>query len=130
MNFHNHLNQIVETLIFIPICMHGCPLRLRPYLKGEGKSKKSESWKTTSFGCSIMGNQHCNGQCIHLGSGASFAQNQRLAYKLVDRFETSTKVQKFTTFFMMTCAIRSTKGQVMLVYFKLNQMNVLNSSSV
>ena len=31
-----------------------------------------------------MGNQHCNGQCNHLGSGASFAQNQRLAYKLVD----------------------------------------------
>ena len=57
------------------------------FSKGEGKGKESKSWKTTSFGCSIMGNQHCNGQCSCLGSAASFVQNQRLAYKLVDRFE-------------------------------------------
>ena len=117
-------------VIFIPFSMHGCTSHLRPYLEGEGINRKSKSWKTTSFGRSIMGNQHYNGRCNHRCLAASFVQNQRLAYKLVDRFETSTKVQIFTTFSMMTCAIRSTKGQVMLVYFKLNQMNVLNSSSV
>ena len=32
-----------------------------------------------------MGNQHCNGQCNHHGTAASFVLNQRLANKLVDR---------------------------------------------
>ena len=61
--------------------MHGC---LRPFLEGEGISKKSKSWKTNSFGQSIMGNQHCSGGCNLLSSAASFVQNQRLPYKLVD----------------------------------------------
>ena len=64
--------------------MHGCTSRLRPFLKGEGKSKKSKSWKTTSFGRSITGNQHCDGRCNRLCSAASFVQNQRLSYTLVD----------------------------------------------
>ena len=54
------------------------------FSKGRAKVKKSKSRKTTSFGCSIMGNQHCNGRCNRLGSAASFVQNQRLAYKLVE----------------------------------------------
>ena len=74
----------VETVIFIPFSMYGCPSRLWPFPKGEGKSKKCKSWKTTSFGCGIMENQYCNGRCNSLGSAASFVQNQRLAYKLVD----------------------------------------------
>ena len=69
-------------VVFIPFSMHGCPSLLQPYLEGEGINKKSKSWKTTSFGRSIMGNQHCNGRYDHLGSVASFVQNQRLAYKL------------------------------------------------
>ena len=56
--------------------IHGCPLRLPPNLKGEGINK-SKPWKTTSFGHSIMWNQHCNGWCNHLRSAASFVQNQR-----------------------------------------------------
>ena len=44
MNFHNHLNQFVETVIFIPCSMDRCPSRLRPYLKGEGINEKSKTW--------------------------------------------------------------------------------------
>ena len=62
--------------------MDGCPSHLQPYLGGEDINRKSKSWKTTSFGHSIMGNQHYNGQYDHLDSVASFVQNQRLAYKL------------------------------------------------
>ena len=40
--------------------MPGCPSRLRPYLEGEGITKKSNPWKTTSLDRSIMGNQHYN----------------------------------------------------------------------
>ena len=47
-------------------------------------NRKIKSWKTTSFDRSIMGNQHCNGRCNHLGSAASFVQNLRLAYNTVD----------------------------------------------
>ena len=45
-------------------------------------NRKIKSWKTTSFGRSIMGNLHCNSRCSHLSSAASFVQNQRLAYNL------------------------------------------------
>ena len=33
-----------------------------------------------------MGNQHCNGRWNRLGLAASFVQNQRLKYKLVDKY--------------------------------------------
>ena len=77
--------------------MHG---RLRPILEGERISKTSKSWKTNSFGRSIMGNQHCNGRCNHLGLAASFVQTQRLPYKLVDRLHTFIKNTYTTSTFI------------------------------
>ena len=41
--FHHRLNQIIETVIFIHFSMHGCPLRLGPYLGGKGMYQKSEN---------------------------------------------------------------------------------------
>ena len=60
--------------------MPGCPSRLRPYLEGEGITKKSNPWKTTSLDRSIMGNQHYNGWCSHLGWAASFIKRAKLNY--------------------------------------------------
>ena len=60
--------------------MPRCPSRLRPYLKGEGITKKSNPWKTTSLDRSIMGNQHYNGWCSHLGWAASFIKRAKLNY--------------------------------------------------
>ena len=60
--------------------MPGCPSRLRPYLEGEGITKKSNPWKTTSLDRSIMGNQHYNGWCSHLGWAASFIKRVKLNY--------------------------------------------------
>ena len=52
------------------------------YLEGEGITKKSNPWKTTSFGRSFMGNQHCNGQCNHLGGPASFIRKRLQKYDI------------------------------------------------
>ena len=60
--------------------MPRCPSRLRPYLKGEGITKKSNPWKTTSLDRSIMGNQLYNGWCSHLGWAASFIKRAKLNY--------------------------------------------------
>ena len=60
--------------------MPGCPSRLRPYLEGEGITKKSNPWKTTSLDRSIMGNQLYNGWCSHLGWAASFIKRAKLNY--------------------------------------------------
>ena len=38
------------------------------------RNKKTKSWKTTTFGRSIMGNQLCNGRCNHLGSATSLSK--------------------------------------------------------
>ena len=54
------------------------------YLEGEGITKKSNPWKTTSFGHSFMGNQHCNGQCNHLGGPASFIRKRLQKYDIRD----------------------------------------------
>ena len=54
------------------------------YLEGEGITKKSNPWKTTSFGRSFMGNQHCNGQCNHLGGPASFIRKRLQKYDIRD----------------------------------------------
>ena len=43
-------------------------------------NRKNKSWKTTSFGHSIMGNQHYNGWCSHLGWAASFIKRVKLNY--------------------------------------------------
>ena len=47
--------------------------------------KKKQNMVTTSFNPSFRRYQHCNGRGSHLCSAASFVQNQRLPYKLVDQ---------------------------------------------
>ena len=54
-------------------------------LEGEGITKNSNPWKTTSFGRSFMGNQHCNGQCNHLGGPASFIRKRLQKYDNRDK---------------------------------------------
>ena len=83
--FKHGENNINDRNHVIYSFLHGwIPNFMRRYLKGEGINQKKRNMWTTSFGRSFMGNQHCNGRCNHLGSAASFVQNQRLAYKLVD----------------------------------------------
>ena len=62
------------------------------YLEGEGITKKSNPWKTTSLDRSIMGNQHCNGWCSHLGWAASFIKRAKLNY--IFRLRNFTKNQR------------------------------------
>ena len=64
--------------------MHGCPLRLQPFLQREGINKKSNSWKTTSLSCAIRGHHHCNYEKSHLGSKVSFIQKQLQKYNIRD----------------------------------------------
>ena len=64
--------------------MPGCPSRLQPYLEGEGIMKKIKSCKTTSLSRAIRGNHHCNYEKSHLGSTASFIQNQLQKYNIRD----------------------------------------------
>ena len=60
--------------------MPGCPSRLQPYLEGEGITKKSNPWKTTSLDRSNMGNQHYNGWCSNLGWAASFIKKAKFRF--------------------------------------------------
>ena len=48
------------------------PLRFGLLLHGEGINQKKKNMRTTSFSHSNRRNQHCNGQCSHLGASASF----------------------------------------------------------
>ena len=59
-----------------------------------------------------MGNQHCNGRCNHLGSAASFVQNQRLAYKLVDVIDLEEILRKMASVNnLQTLSLLYMKGQ-------------------
>ena len=66
--------------------MPRCPSRLRPYLKGESKKQKSKAWLPLPPPLVlVLGEVNILMVDDVLSSAASFDQNQRLAYELVDR---------------------------------------------
>ena len=73
---------MVETGIFIHFCMHACPLRLGPYLGGEGMYQKSEN--TWSFQMTPSNYRYVIfmwAKCLHRVKTEQ-SSNQRLSYKL------------------------------------------------
>ena len=96
--------------------MPGCPSRLRPYLEGEGITKKSNPWKTTSLDRSIMGNQHYNGWCSHLGWAASFIKRAKLNY--IFRFQ----------YKLLKCEIVFFSFSKQILIFSCSKINVLHNA--
>ena len=64
--------------------MHGCPLRLEPYLGGEGMYQKSENmWSFQIIPSYYQYVIFMWAKCLHRVKSEQ-SSNQRLSYKLVD----------------------------------------------
>ena len=73
-----------NAVIFVHFSMHGCPLRLGPYLKGEGMYQKSENmWSFQMTPSNYRYVIFMWAKCLHRETTwqTKFA---KLAYKLVD----------------------------------------------